>query len=728
MDELKAYVTNVEDPLWFWACCGYDEDLRAESHMKELIGEYVEKNSHLTDIDDLVLTQNQVIIARSSEYNCWLRATVVADVSSCSCAEVDVVFTDYGSNEFVTWRDIIVTVPDYVLNWSRSAECFELNGIQPCGDNWSDEAINRFASLVKGKTLPCRRIPSISPDAADSLIVYSSEDRLKTIQGLLVDGGFAKWLTDDKGNSKQMVSYAFPFSTVSSPAVKKSGQIPEFNAQSLFLQNNSPSPPPPLPPSELPQRDYEIEERRKHLSSSTYEFPARTDDTYLGLRLPRPSEIEDFDEKIDTIKGEIARASGQQLVRPNNGYLPRSYAQSPNLSQRDWRSRNSPQDSPRLQRMSPLVKKQNDKSACFDQMSFKLSLQELLNQSSNRVTICNYLKPFLVEDTLQHNCLFVSISTIVDHHLKNGNNSCLNFKVLESLKEMNGFSYCLENLIQQIDNANLQIARTPSKEIKAKLKPFAEFLAQLIVKFDKMPDVFGRVFSIADSWMQRCTEVAVTSPLCTACATCLKNFVCSLEFLSLNLFKEKIESLMTVAREELLSDHASRSVKEILLEMILDVERKKSKEELMKEIISQDSLPLNLSCADSVHNGSVSTSPSNSVEFLTPSGSDSARDRDVNTDPTEARKPPRNNSEDAIDAKTTPGRKNRRRSKNKMSLSQYHAAIPDAPAQSSGEASNGRNSAQSCDGFAMSQICVLCGAQGDHDSSGCPHHRDNFIL
>lgn len=49
--------------------------------MKELIGEYVEKNGHLTDMDDLVLTQNQVIIARSSEYNCWLRATVVADVS-----------------------------------------------------------------------------------------------------------------------------------------------------------------------------------------------------------------------------------------------------------------------------------------------------------------------------------------------------------------------------------------------------------------------------------------------------------------------------------------------------------------------------------------------------------------------------------------------------------------------------------------------------------------------
>lgn len=143
-------------------------------------------------------------------------------------------------------------------------------------------------------------------------------------------------------------------------------------------------------------------------------------------------------------------------------------------------------------------------------------------------------------------------------------------------------------------------------------------------------------------------------------------------------------------------------------------------------------LPLNLSYADAVHNGSVSTSRSNSVEFLTPSGSDSARDRDVNTEPTKTRKPPRNNSEGAlrgaIDAKTTPGRKNRRRSKNKMSLSQYHAAIPDAPAQYSGETSNGRNSAQSCDGFAMSLICVLCGAQGDHESSGCPHHRDNFIL
>lgn len=33
-----------------------------------------------------------------------------------------------------------------------------------------------------------------------------------------------------------------------------------------------------------------------------------------------------------------------------------------------------------------------------------------------------------------------------------------------------------------------------------------------------------------------------------------------------------------------------RSVKEILLEMILEVERKRAKEELMKEIISQDGL------------------------------------------------------------------------------------------------------------------------------------------
>lgn len=37
-----------------------------------------------------------------------------------------------------------------------------------------------------------------------------------------------------------------------------------------------------------------------------------------------------------------------------------------------------------------------------------------------------------------------------------------------------------------------------------------------------------------------------------------------------------------------------RSVREILLEMILDVERKKAKEELMKEIISQDSLYLSV--------------------------------------------------------------------------------------------------------------------------------------
>lgn len=58
-----------------------DEDLQAESHMKELISEYVAENSQLTDIPDLVLTQNQVIIARSSEYDCWLRATVVTDVS-----------------------------------------------------------------------------------------------------------------------------------------------------------------------------------------------------------------------------------------------------------------------------------------------------------------------------------------------------------------------------------------------------------------------------------------------------------------------------------------------------------------------------------------------------------------------------------------------------------------------------------------------------------------------
>lgn len=48
-------------------------------------------------------------------------------------------------------------------------------------------------------------------------------------------------------------------------------------------------------------------------------FTARTDDTYLGLRLPRPSEVEDFDEKIESIKGEIARAGGRQLVRPNSG-------------------------------------------------------------------------------------------------------------------------------------------------------------------------------------------------------------------------------------------------------------------------------------------------------------------------------------------------------------------------------------------------------------------------
>lgn len=728
----KAYVANVIDPLMFWARFGHDVDLLAEEHLEELICEYVSENDRLMDTDDLVLTQNQVIIALSSDHDRWLRATVVADVSSCSSSEVDVVFTGYGSNELVAWKDIITSAPDYVHSWNQSAECFELDGIKPPGDVFSESAISRFASLVVGKMLPCRRITSGNPDAPDRLVIYSGDDHVETIQGILVDGGFAKWSTDDGGSSKQGASYSYPFSTVSTSASNTSGRIPDFNARSLFFKNDSPPP----PPSELPKRDFEMEERCKFLASSVDEFPTRTDDAYLGLRPLRPSEVEPFDEKLNSIRGEIARVGGRQLVRPNTWNFPRSYPQSPKS---DWRCpSNCPRDALRA---SPSDDGKNGKGIPFESMSFKQSLQTLLTKGRDLKAIHDYLQPILNEDNTHHDRLFLCISTIVDHQLKFGKGLQLNFEVLESLKGMNGFPNCLGNLIQQIDKSYLQISTTPSKEIRGKLKPFAEFLALLMSMFHNLPDVVNRVASIAENWARCCNDGPVNSQLCEVCATCLKHFICGLSFESVDLIKEKSDCLLIEAKEKLFSDRTSRSVKEILLDLLLCVEQRKAKEEMMQKIISQSGLPP-VEC-----NGSVSSSYSNSIEGLVSSASESPQDADAakgcsgsslddaefslapeTTESLPKEEEPANTGA----AKTTPRRRNRKKNRAKMSLSQYHATVSSDPAVAcngqasrTDETSKGRVGALSSDGFLM---CVFCGSKDGHESASCPDRVDKFFF
>lgn len=276
--------------------------------LEQMISNYVSQVQGQNKSQDTTLAPNQIILAKSNEHGGrWLRATAVSCSSSQITSEIDVVFTGYGSNELVGWSDIIAAVPDSVCEWEKSAVCFGLDGIEPVGDCWSNEAIDYFSNCVLKKRLSCECV------AGDRLLIYTSKGKPETIQDCLVRKGYAKCSSDEKiGVASSKMNGHPPMSTVAAE-----GGIPEFDTTHLFCPSDSPT----LLPEEMQPEttDFEEELHKEHLDPSSVGIPTHSDYFYCGQRSANsPGRPEQYSKKARDIKEELERVSrsNRQILRP----------------------------------------------------------------------------------------------------------------------------------------------------------------------------------------------------------------------------------------------------------------------------------------------------------------------------------------------------------------------------------------------------------------------------
>ena len=170
--KMEASVVHIESLAEF-----YLQRKSSSEQLQSLVDvmqEYCENNKD--DVESL--EQDQIVVAKSSIDETWYRARII-DITD---ELILVQFVDYGNTEEVEKTAIQSVMQDFRDLPVQAIQC-KLYGVVPCGETWSDEALDAFSAATSDKYL----LAEIRQEEQESGYVVSLLDMGQSIAKILID-------------------------------------------------------------------------------------------------------------------------------------------------------------------------------------------------------------------------------------------------------------------------------------------------------------------------------------------------------------------------------------------------------------------------------------------------------------------------------------------------------------------------------------------------------------
>ena len=142
----EGFISHLKSPDSFWIQLGF-----TEGDLTSLCEALATAYSSPVELRKLALPDprpGQTCCAQFSKDQCWYRSTIIHSDGE----EFKVHFVDWGNSESVSSKGIRLLKQEFLDLPLQAVHC-QLSGASPVGENWSDESITCFSSLVEDKAL-----------------------------------------------------------------------------------------------------------------------------------------------------------------------------------------------------------------------------------------------------------------------------------------------------------------------------------------------------------------------------------------------------------------------------------------------------------------------------------------------------------------------------------------------------------------------------------------------
>ncbi|XP_078390276.1 tudor and KH domain-containing protein [Cetorhinus maximus] len=140
-EHLEVYISASENPSHFWIQILGSRCLQLDNLTYEM-SRYYSVFSAMGE--DFTPKLGDIVAAPFQGDNSWYRARVLGFLES---GNADLYYVDYGDNGEIPIGKLQILRSDFLSLPFQAVEC-SLDGIQPAGEEWSDEAMNCFDSLT----------------------------------------------------------------------------------------------------------------------------------------------------------------------------------------------------------------------------------------------------------------------------------------------------------------------------------------------------------------------------------------------------------------------------------------------------------------------------------------------------------------------------------------------------------------------------------------------------
>ncbi|XP_030758561.1 tudor and KH domain-containing protein homolog [Sitophilus oryzae] len=201
-NQFEVYVSAMENPSKFWLQIVGPKATELDCLVEEMTEYYGKLDNRAQHVLDEI--NNGDLVAAVFQYdNKWYRAEVLETKYKSDEKVAKLYYVDYGDTDYLPCKDLYELRTDFLRLHFQAIECF-LARIDPVGEKWSEEAIDRFEELshvaqwtklsaringysIKEKTRAKREG---SPVPGIDLYNVSNEQDVDVAQEL-VKGGFA---------------------------------------------------------------------------------------------------------------------------------------------------------------------------------------------------------------------------------------------------------------------------------------------------------------------------------------------------------------------------------------------------------------------------------------------------------------------------------------------------------------------------------------------------------
>lgn len=144
-NQFEVYVSAMESPSKFWLQIVGPKATELDCLVEEMT-EYYGKPENRSQHTLYEINAGDLVAAIFQYDNKWYRAEVLETRYNSEEKVAKLYYVDYGDTDMVPCKDLYELRTDFLRLHFQAVECF-LAKVEPAGDSWSEEAVDRFEEL-----------------------------------------------------------------------------------------------------------------------------------------------------------------------------------------------------------------------------------------------------------------------------------------------------------------------------------------------------------------------------------------------------------------------------------------------------------------------------------------------------------------------------------------------------------------------------------------------------